>query len=195
VAGRVGDDGVGDGRLGEFTFQRLTRADFPMLAGWLAQPFVARWWNHEWSPGAMERDFGEAIDGGEAGEDFVVSLDGRPIGLIQRCRLGDYPDYQAQLAPLLEVPAEALSIDYLIGVPELIERGHGSAMIAAFVARCWSDFPLAPAVVVPVVAANERSWRALRRAGFRLVASGDLTPDNPADDPLHHLFQVDRPRD
>jgi aminoglycoside 6'-N-acetyltransferase len=185
---------VGEGGVGEFSFRALARADFPMLAGWLAQPFVARWWNHEWSPEAVERDFGEAIDGGEAGEDFVVSLDGLPIGLVQRSRFGDYPDYQAQLAPLLEVPAEALTIDYLIGVPELVQRGHGSAMIAAFVERCWSDFPLAPAVVVPVVAANERSWRALRRAGFRLVVSGDLTPDNPVDDPLHHILQVDRPR-
>jgi aminoglycoside 6'-N-acetyltransferase len=179
--------------VGEFSFRRLNRADFPMLAGWLAQPFVARWWNHQWSAEALERDFGEAIDGGESGEDYVVGLEGQPIGLIQRCRFGDYPDYQSQLALLLDVPAEALSIDYFIGEPDLIERGHGSAMIAAFVTRCWSDFPLAPSVIVPVVAANERSWRALQRAGFRRAASGDLTPDNPLDDPLHYVFRMDRP--
>ncbi|GAA1607828.1 hypothetical protein GCM10009789_72810 [Kribbella sancticallisti] len=43
-----------------YTFQRLTRADFPLLAGWLANPHVARWWNHETTPEALERDFGSS---------------------------------------------------------------------------------------------------------------------------------------
>jgi aminoglycoside 6'-N-acetyltransferase len=44
-----------------------------------------------------------------------------------------------------------------------------------------------------VVAANTASWRALEKAGFRRVASGDLPPDNPVDDPLHHVLRIDRP--
>ena len=28
----------------------LQRADFPLLARWLAEPLVARWWAHETTP-------------------------------------------------------------------------------------------------------------------------------------------------
>jgi aminoglycoside 6'-N-acetyltransferase len=50
-----------------------------------------------------------------------------------------------------------------------------------------------PAVLVAVVAANTASWRALEKAGLRRVASGPMEPDNPVDDPLHHVYRVDRP--
>jgi len=44
--------------MGEVSFRRLTRDDFPVLAGWLAEPHVARWWNHDVDAEALERDFG-----------------------------------------------------------------------------------------------------------------------------------------
>ena len=40
-------------------FRRVTRLDFPLLASWLCQPRIARWWNHDFSPEAIERDFGK----------------------------------------------------------------------------------------------------------------------------------------
>ncbi len=176
-----------------FTFRRLTRGDFPRLAGWLSEPHVARWWNHEFTPDALERDFGRSVDGEEPGEDYLVSLDGSPIGLIQYSRYEDYPEYLDELEPLLVVPDGAVAVDYLIGDPELIGRGVGSAMIAAFVREIWQANPAATCVVVPVNSANEASWRALLRAGFRVVATGDLEPDNPIDDPLHEILRLDRP--
>jgi aminoglycoside 6'-N-acetyltransferase len=33
-------------------------SDLPMLARWLAEPQVARWWNHDCSLEGVERDFG-----------------------------------------------------------------------------------------------------------------------------------------
>ena len=47
-------------------FRPLERTDFDLLAAWLAEPLVARWWNHETSPEALERDFGPTIDGNDA---------------------------------------------------------------------------------------------------------------------------------
>ena len=77
----------------------VTAADFPLLRGWLAQPYVARWWNHETTPEAVERDFGPTARGDEpANEDLLALHEGRPFGLVQRSRLGAYPEYRDPLA-------------------------------------------------------------------------------------------------
>ena len=110
----------------EIAFRRVTRDDFPLIGRWLAEPHVARWWNHEFTPEAVERDFGPSVDGAEPSEDHLVLLDGFPIGLVQYSRYEDYPEYLTELAPHLDVPAHAVSIDYLIGDPQQIGRGLGS---------------------------------------------------------------------
>ncbi len=94
-----------------------------MLARWLVEPLVARWWNHDPRPEALARDFGPSIDGEDPAEVCVALVDGVPFGLIQRYRIDDNPEYAAELAMVWPVPAGALSIDYLIGEPAV--RGHG----------------------------------------------------------------------
>lgn len=179
--------------MGSISFRRVIRADFPLLAGWLAQPHVERWWNHEFTPEAMERDFGPVADGAEPSEDNMVLLDDRPIGLIQYSRYEDYPEYIEELSPMMSLPDGAVTIDYLIGNRELTGRGLGSAMIASFAEHIWSENPNASCIIVPVNSANQASWRALLKAGFRVVARGDLEPDNPIDDPSHEILRLDRP--
>ncbi|GAA4071009.1 MULTISPECIES: GNAT family N-acetyltransferase [Actinomadura] len=182
-----------DRAQGALTWRRLAETDFPLLRRWLERPHVARWWNHETSPEAVRRDFGPAARGEEPSEDVLALLDGRPFGLVQRCRLADYPDYLADLAAIVDVPDGAFSIDYLIGEPGLTGRGLGTRMLTAFVRRTWDDHPDATSVVVPVVAANRASWRALEKAGLHRVGEGDLEPDNPVDDPAHYVYRIDRP--
>jgi aminoglycoside 6'-N-acetyltransferase len=161
-------------------FRPLTRDDFPLLARWLAEPLVARWWNHETTPEALEREFGAALDGREPTELLVALLDGRPFGFVQRYPIAAYREYLEELSALVPVPPGAISIDYLIGEPELRGRGVGPAMIAAAVRDAPGD------VIVPVAAGNRASWRALEKAGFVRVAEGELDPDNPAD-PRDHV--------
>jgi aminoglycoside 6'-N-acetyltransferase len=175
------------------TWRCLAEADFPLLGRWLAQPHVNRWWYHETSPEAVARDFGPAVRREEAAEVFLALLDGRPGGLVQRYRLADYPEYLAELAPILDVPAGAVSIDYLIGEPELTGRGIGTDMLRNFLSKLWQDYPDAASVIVPVVAANRPSWRALEKAGLKRVAEGELEPDNPIDDRAHFVYRIDRP--
>ena len=173
-------------------FRRLARSDFALLGRWLAQPHVARWWNHETSAEAVENDFGAVVDGVDPAEIFIAEADGLPIGLLQRYRFGDNPGYRDDLAALLEVPDDALSIDYFIAEPSVLRQGFGSAMIRAAVASIWSDCPAAPSIVVPVSIANAASWRTLERAGFMRVARGPLTPDNPIDSPDHVIYRIER---
>lgn len=176
-----------------FTFRPLRRDDFPLLRGWLERPHVARWWNHETEPAAVERDFGGTADGTEPGEDLLALDDGVPVGLVQRSRLDDFADYLEEFAALTPVPAGAVTVDYLIGDPGRVRRGLGTAMIRAVVADTWVTQPGTDTILVAVVAANTASWRALEKAGFHRVAEGPMEPDNPVDDPLHYVYRYDRP--
>lgn len=176
-----------------FTWRRITERDFPLLQHWLEQPHVARWWNHETSPEAVERDFGPAVRGEEPSEDLLATLDGRPLGLVQRSWLRDYPEYRDEVAGLTEVPAGAMTVDYFIGDAEQVGRGHGPRMIRSAIGLTWADNPTATTILVSVSAANRASWRALKKAGLARVAEGELEPDNPIDDRLHYVYRLDRP--
>lgn len=174
-------------------FTPLSREHFGSLAAWLDEPLVARWWNHESSREAIERDFGAAIDRTEPTEVFLVSTTGRPFGLIQRYPIDAFPDYQRELSTVCPVRPATLSIDYLIGEPAMRGIGEGASMIAAFIAASWAAYPEAPAVLVPVCAGNLASWRAVERAGLRRIAEGELEPDNPRDPRDHYVYQIERP--
>ncbi|GAA2051918.1 GNAT family N-acetyltransferase [Williamsia deligens] len=183
--------------LDAITFRPLTRDDFPMLAAWLAEPRVHRWWFQDADEAALERDFGPQVDGTEPGEDLVVEVtdDGgvRPVGLVQSSRIVDVPDDVAVLEPVVgDVPPTAWCLDYLIGAES--DRGHGLGprIIAAAVDETFARHPDATEILVPVVAANRASWRALEKAGFTVVATGDIPPDNPVDDPRHHVLRRTR---
>ena len=171
----------------------LRRDDFPLLARWLATPHVARWWDHDFTPEGIERDFGAVVDGEDPAEVFVASAAEGPFGLIQRYTFADNPDYRDEVSTLVEVPEHALSIDYFVGETSRLRGGLATAMVEEVLRSTWVDYPLAEAVIVPVVAANAASHRLLARAGFQAVAGGPLTPDNPVDGPEHLVWQVDRP--
>lgn len=175
-----------------FEFRPLARADFALLAHWLAQPHVQRWWADDASPEGIEAGYGGTIDGTEPCEVFIALYQGAPAGLIQRLGLDAYPQYLADLAPILPVPPNAWSIDYLVGEAGSTGRGLGTEMIEAFTRRLWSDVPQASALIVPMHAENRWSWRALERAGYHRAASGLLEPDNPADSREHYVYRLDR---
>jgi aminoglycoside 6'-N-acetyltransferase len=175
-----------------FEFTPIRRKDFPLLSCWLRTPHVARWWNDDPSPGAIEHDYGGCVDGTEPAEVFIAHCDGAAVGMIQRYRFGAYPQYANDMAHIVDVAADMTSIDYLVGPSHALGKGIGSAMIAAFVARTWADDPATPAIIVPVQADNRASWRALERAGFARIAEGELEPDNPVDSRWHYIYRLAR---
>ncbi len=179
-------------RESALTWRPLSSADLPLLCEWLREPQVARWWNHDATAAGVERDFGPSVRGEEPGEDLVVLLDGRPVGLLQRSVIADYPQDLVEFAALVEVPDGAVELDYLIADPALRGHGLGARMIARAVEETWKALPTVPAVLVAVVAANTASWRVLEKAGLQRIAEGAMSPDNPVDDPLHYVYRVDR---
>jgi aminoglycoside 6'-N-acetyltransferase len=174
------------------TFHCLRRSEFGLLRRWLTEPLVARWWNHDTSRAAIERDFGAAVDGREPTTVFIADWEGRPFGLFQRYAVAAYPDYLAELAAVCQMPPGAVSVDYLIGEPDLRRKGLGARMIAAGVERIWNEQSDCADVIVPVHVGNRASWRALERAGFHRVTAGRLTPDNPDHSGDHYIYRAGR---
>lgn len=177
----------------DLVFRRTTRADLGLLQQWLRTEHVARYWAHETSDEAVERDFGPSIDGTEPSEDFLVRLGPTPLGFIQRSAIHDYADEHRELIRLVTVPEGALTIDYFIGEATLLGRGLGTEMVRQFTELCWAERPDATAIIVPVAAGNRASWSALRSAEYTRIATGILPPDNPVDDGQHVVYARRRP--
>lgn len=177
----------------DLRFRPLLRGDFPLAVGWLAQPHVAatEWGTVEASLAGAEGEFGRSVDGEDGTTVFLVSEGDRPVGIIQSYRIGDDPEYSDDLW-MVGVPPEEASIDYLIGEPDAVGRGTGSAMIRLFVAGLWERYPDAPSVIVAVLADNPASWRALEKAGFKRIWSGMARSDYGTDQPTH-IYRFSRP--
>src|ERR1700761_5639494 len=90
--------------------RQLTRADLPQLARWLEAPHVKRWWRDPGDADVVEAAYGPAIDGPAPPELLTAELDGRPIGMVQRYRLADTPDYERALEPA-GAPRPAAGLD------------------------------------------------------------------------------------
>lgn len=177
----------------EISFRPLESDDLALLAGWLGEAHVHRWWYQD--PADVKADFGplQRAAREEPGEDLIVLVAGRPIGLVQRSLIAAFAEDHEPLQQLVEVPHGAHTIDYLIGDVELTGAGLGPRIISAAVEDLWERQPEATCVIVPVAAANRGSWRALEHAGFHRIGTGWLAPDNPIDDGSHVIYRIDRP--
>jgi aminoglycoside 6'-N-acetyltransferase len=166
-----------------FCFRPLRRDDLVALSGWLADPEVERWWRQPNGLEYLESKYGPRIDNSSATEVFVIEIDGEPAGIIQRYRTSDYADWAAAIAEAAPSLAGVTTagIDYLLGRPEVRQRGIGTRAIAAFTSQLFLEMPDVEAVVVSVLQQNRASWRALERAGYERVWAGLLTSDDPSD--------------
>jgi RimJ/RimL family protein N-acetyltransferase len=178
------------------TFRPLARADLPRLRDWLNEPHVAAWWGAGTGPDGLggagadaatleqvEAEYGDAIDGSGTTRHFVIVVDGTPVGLIQWYRLGDEPDYAAEVGE-----PDGAGVDLLIGDPDRTGHGLGSEVIDAFVRTVvFRDAGIERCVAGPDVR-NGRSVGAFRRAGFRWVRDAAVTGE-PAPE---HVMVRDR---
>jgi aminoglycoside 6'-N-acetyltransferase len=76
-----------------------------------------------------------------------------------------------------EHPRGTRGIDQFIGEPDMIERGHGSAFVRAFVDERLRNG--APRIVTDPDPANTRAVHAYEKAGFQKTGMVD-TPEGPA---------------
>jgi aminoglycoside 6'-N-acetyltransferase len=150
-----------------YQFRPMSDGDLPLVRDWLARPHVRQWWGDpDEQFGLVSGDMNEP-----AMDQYIVSHDGEPLGYLQCYRLTDWNMcFGAQ-------PENTRGIDQMIGVPEKIGRGHGSAFIRAFIENLLAGGT--PRVVVDPDPGNARAIRAYEKAGFAKDRLVD-TPDGPA---------------
>jgi RimJ/RimL family protein N-acetyltransferase len=141
----------------------LAEADLGLVARWLGEPHVARWWLTATTVEEELDDIRATIAGTDPGEVLLAELDGRAIGWCQWYRWWDSPSEAEELA----VDADDLGIDYAIGAPDAVGRGLGTEMIGELVRRLRAHADAA--IVSEPDAANTASRRVLEKNGFELV--------------------------
>jgi aminoglycoside 6'-N-acetyltransferase len=151
----------------DYLFRPMTSADLPLVRRWLAEPHVAEWWgdpNEQFD--LVSGDLDEP-----AMDQFIVAAGGSDFVYLQCYALTKWN------TGFGEHPQGTRGIDLFIGEPGLIERGHGSALIRAFVSERLRGG--APRIVTDPDPANARAIRAYEKAGFEKSGMVD-TPDGPA---------------
>src|SRR5947209_4583683 len=113
----------------EYRFRPTASTDLPMIQRWLALPHVRQWWGDPQQQYALvSGDLDEP-----AMDQYVVSAAGGDFGYIQ-CY-----DLTAWNSGFGTHPTGTRGIDQFIGEPDMIERGHGSALIRCFVDGCLKN--------------------------------------------------------
>jgi aminoglycoside 6'-N-acetyltransferase len=153
--------------MARYAFRDMTADDLPMVRRWLVAPHVREWWG---DPAEQYTLVSGDLDE-PAMDQYIVSSDGRAFAYLQ-CY-----DLSAWDSGFGEQPKGTRGIDQFIGEADMVERGHGSAMIRAFVDERLRDG--APRIVTDPDPRNLRALRAYEKAGFMRVSMVD-TPDGPA---------------
>lgn len=147
-----------------FTFREVTTEDFDLLIEWRRRPHVMKWWGTKSSDELLEEFVREMADPNT--ERYVVSLaepggTAREFAFVQVCEAsvagaGWWPD----------ATPGTWAIDYLIGEPDLIGKGLGTALISAFTDDLFTR-PGTHTVTADPEPDNIASIRACEKAGFR----------------------------
>lgn len=145
---------------GAYAFVPLSRADYPMMRGWLAQPHVRAWWGDPDEEIALiEADMDGHLAGTGPTDMRIVTLDGVPFAYVQ-----DYPAHHWPMPHYAGFPPGTRAMDTFLGAPAHHGRGHAARYLHQRAADLRTRHP---AVVIDPSPANERAVRAYRRAGFR----------------------------
>ncbi len=150
------------------TFRPLEARDFPLLARWLAEPHVRRFYQKK--PVTLDEiaaEYGPAIRGEEPSLCHLALLDGTPFAYLQCYRNADYPEW----AEILGV-ADGVSIDLYVGEPTYLHRGLGRAALAGYLPEvAFVRHPGEHRATIGHEPTNAAALRCSEAAGFRRIST------------------------
>jgi len=148
------------------TFRRVTPADLPLLADWLARPHWREWWGDATTELGYIR---EMVEGRDSTEPYLFEMDGTPQGYIQIWRIADnrVEPWLTEALWLLDLPDDAVGVDLSLADPELLSKGIGCSVLRAFVSMLRGRGH--DCIIIDPDPANLRAVRAYTKAGFRPI--------------------------
>jgi aminoglycoside 6'-N-acetyltransferase len=167
------------------TIRQATLADVSSLEHWDADPDVIACATDD--PDAEKAFEGviwpdEIAMGSDATCYYIAELDGRPIGAMQVIDPHLEPThYWGEIEPNLR------AIDIWIGDDADRNQGHGRAMMAAVINRCFEE-PSVTAIVIDPLNSNTEAHRFYQRLGFKMVGRRMFGEDDCL---AHRLERVD----
>jgi aminoglycoside 6'-N-acetyltransferase len=162
-------------------FEPLRREHLSLMRDWLGREHVRRWWRDDVEE-SIARYEQEIAGRGDPTENFLIVLDGRPVGFIQTYLVSDYREWDA----IVEVGEGVAGVDLFVGEEDLTGRGLGPKILERFVREVVFTRPETIAAVATVEETNRRSRRAFEKAGFRHVR------DVEEDGLPHRLMRLER---
>ena len=136
-----------------YGFRPMSAGNLRLMRNWLAQPHVARWW-----PDAADFEFVSGdLDHPDMAQ-FIVAIGELPFAYLQCYRMSDW---HAGFGPQ---PPGTRGLDQIIGEPDMVGVGHGSAFIRQFTDALLKNGT--PRVVLDPRSDKARAIRAYEKAGF-----------------------------
>ena len=144
----------------------MTARDLPMLHQWFDAAHARRWCGSGRSLDDVSAQYRAYIDGTVPVYAFVVSANGRSVGLACWARLKDLDD-RARVDEVDVVSTAGAAV--LIGDPDAVGRGLGPLIIESFLNQFVFADPQVSACVVDPEPDNSIAIRAYEKVGFRFV--------------------------
>lgn len=144
--------------MSDIHFRRLHHADLPLLAGWLREPHVARWFHpaDDWLSEMLEELGSQWL------EHYIAYLGNEPLGFVQR-----YDSALAPSGPWSSQPPGTWGLDLFVGDTSNLGKGFGARMLDAFIMQiCWPD-PRVERLLVDPEEGNLAAFATYRSVGFR----------------------------
>jgi RimJ/RimL family protein N-acetyltransferase len=143
-----------------FDLRPATSADAGLIAWWMAQPHICRWWQQDWS---VER-WAQTLDAQAAGEHTIpclIALDQQHLGYVELYRVR-----HDRLAEYYAWDEHDWGVHVAIGDTSRTGRGIGRRLLRALADAVLRADPYCDRVVAEPDARNTPSVRAFEAAGF-----------------------------
>ncbi|HRI69337.1 MAG TPA: GNAT family N-acetyltransferase, partial [Polyangium sp.] len=147
-------------------FRPLEPGDLEMLHRWYQAPHVRPWFGGGRTFESIVEEYSDYFDADQPIHVYIVEYDGRPIGMLDWQRMGDFPEFQRTYE---ENDPDSINCDILIGEVDVVHRGLGVTILREFLRRIvFVDQRLTSCVIDPVPE-NAIAIRMYEKAGFRFV--------------------------
>ncbi|OGN98647.1 MAG: hypothetical protein A2Y58_04315 [Chloroflexi bacterium RBG_13_51_52] len=156
-------------KAGKITFSPIKETDLPLLHKWFNTPHVSEWWeidgNHHPSLDEITKHYSPRVIGDERVDVYLIIHDGTPIGMVQSCKMDDFPEEKTNFG----LDRSCAGIDIVIGEADYVHRGLGSGIIRDFLKEIiFREYDVDYCIVDPHVK-NEIAIKAYFKAGFKYL--------------------------